>query len=209
MAKKDAIFYYDIISPYAYFFVKMRGQLEEQLNLKPQAIFFPGLLRLQNNVGPAEVAEKRLHTYTFCVWKAEQLGIPFKFPKRHPFSSIAAQRLLLQNSANWQILDQAFDFIWARGGDPETQWPDFCEAIGLPRQTQKPHDDSVKKALLSETQKAAELGVFGVPSVLVDNRVFWGCDSMPWVLDYLNRPGMFEEESYRTALNIINPLLDQ
>jgi 2-hydroxychromene-2-carboxylate isomerase len=209
MIKKDAIFYYDIISPYAYIFMKTRKELQEHLNLKPQAIFFPGLLRLQNNVGPAEVAEKRLHTYTFCVWKAEQLNIPFKFPRRHPFSSIAAQRLLLQVSANWEMLDQAFDFVWGRGGDPETDWSDFCEAIGLPRNTEKPQDDSVKKALLNETQKAAELGVFGVPSVLVDGRVFWGCDSMPWILDYLDRPKMFEEAAYYDALHTFNPLINQ
>ena len=79
----------------------------------------------------------------------------------------------------------------------------------MPRDTQKPQDDLIKKALSSETQKAADLGVFGVPSVLVNGRVFWGCDSMPWVLDYLNRPGMFEEEQYHSALNTINPLLDK
>ena len=51
--KLKAYFYYDIISPYAYLLLKSRKILEDKLELIPVPIFFPGLLRLQDNRGPA------------------------------------------------------------------------------------------------------------------------------------------------------------
>jgi 2-hydroxychromene-2-carboxylate isomerase len=209
MMKPKAYFYYDIISPYVYFFLKSRKVLEEKLELIPIPIFFPGLLRLQDNRGPAEVAEKRIHTYQFCVWKAQQLKLPFQFPNRHPFASAPAQRLLLQNKADLAMLDKAFDFVWGQGHDPELEWEDFCEAIGLPKNTPKPQDEQIKKALIDTTQTAANHGVFGVPSLRINEQVFWGNDSIDWALEYLNKPEMFSEKEFQRARSVINPLLDK
>jgi 2-hydroxychromene-2-carboxylate isomerase len=38
--------------------------------------------------------------------------------------------------------------------------------------------DSVKRALREATERAGDLGVRGVPSVTVDNEVFWGDDRL-------------------------------
>ena len=63
-SKLKAVFYYDIISPFAYLFMKACASLGDRVNLIPKPIFLPGLLRLQNNRGPAEIPAKR-----------EQLGL--------------------------------------------------------------------------------------------------------------------------------------
>lgn len=205
--KKEAIFYYDIISPYAYLFVKMRRQLEGKLSLKPVPIFFPGLLRAQNNVGPAEVPEKRMHTYNFCTWKAARENIPLKFPKRHPFSSVAAMRLLYAHQADWDMVDKAFNFVWQEGKDPETDWTGFCAALGLHADTLKPTDENIKLGLAANTELASKAGVFGVPSVVVDGRSFWGCDTLEWILEFVDNPNLFNEEPYKSLSLVDNPLL--
>ena len=202
-------FYYDLISPYCYFFLKSRKVLEDRLELIPAPIFLPRLFRLQNNRGPAEVPEKRAHTYQFCVWKAQQLKVPFRFPPRYPFASAAAQRLLLLHSADMALLDKAFDFVWAQGHDPELEWPSFCETIGLPANTPKPAGEEIKKSLSELTEKAAQEGVFGVPSIKVNQHVFWGLDTIDWILQYLDKPGMFDEPEYQNAMLTINPLLEK
>ena len=207
--KTKAYFYYDIISPYTYFFLKSRKVLEDRLEIIAVPIFLPGLFRLQNNRGPAEVFEKRAHTYQFCVWRAQKLNLPFKFPARHPFASAPAQRLLLQINADLETLDKAFDFVWAKGHDPELEWGDFCLAIDLPSDTPKPSDESIKLALVDSTNKAAQEGVFGAPSLRINHQVFWGQDSLEWMLEYLDRPDMFKEKIYLDALRTINPLLDK
>jgi 2-hydroxychromene-2-carboxylate isomerase len=193
--KSPANFYYDIISPYVYFFLKLRKPLEALVDLKPVPIFFPGLLRLQNNRGPAEIPEKRIHTY------------PFQFPRRHPFASAAAQRLLLQEGAGFAMIDKAFDFVWGHGGDPETQWSEFCLALGLPATTAKPSSTEIKQALIVNTEMANQAGIFGVPSVQVHERVFWGSDAIPWIIDFLEHPTMFAEAAYQAAIHAENPLL--
>ena len=207
--KADAYFYYDLISPFSYFFLKSRKVFEKKLEIIPIPIFVAGMFKIQNNRGPAEVPEKRVYTYQFCVWKAQKLIVPFKFPPRHPFSSVSAQRLLLQNQANLSMLDKAFDFVWALGRDPEIEWEAFCLAIGLPGNTPKPLDDDVKQALIQSTEIAAQNGVFGVPSLRINNQVFWGHDSIEWILDFLENPSMFSEVPYQDALLIKNPLMER
>ena len=204
--KTDGVFYYDIISPFTYLFLRQREVLATRLNLIPKPIFFPGLLRLQDNRGPAEVAEKRVHTYDFCIWNAKKHNIPMKFPARHPFPSVAAQRLFLQQNADWAMLDRAFDFVWEEGRDPDLEWPDFCASMGLPSNTSRPDSAEIKASLTKETEQAARQGIFGVPTIVVNQRVFWGCDSIPWVLDYLDNPTMFERPEFQQLRAIENPL---
>ncbi len=103
--RTPATFYYDIVSPFAYLYIKQRQRLEGKLDIKPVPILLGGLLRAAENKGPGEVAAKRPHTYQFCVWQAEKLGIPFRFPEHHPFMTVAAQRLLVEQNADWQWLN--------------------------------------------------------------------------------------------------------
>ena len=205
-AKLPATFYYDIISPFAYLYVKQRHLLEGKLDINPVPVLLGGLLRATENIGPAEVAEKRPHTYHFCIWQAEKLGIPFRFPERNPFLSVAPQRLLLEINADWQMVERAFDFVWLEGKDPTLSWSEFCTYLGLAANTPKPESPEVKAALVSNTNKAKADGAFGVPALIVNQHCFWGLDTIDWTLDYLERPGMFEEASYAFASTIPNGL---
>jgi 2-hydroxychromene-2-carboxylate isomerase len=204
--KKDAYFYFDIISPFAYFYVKQRHLLEQKLNIKPIPVLLGGLLRSTKNTGPAEIPSKRLHTYKYCVWLAQKLNIPFQFPQHHPFMTVSAQRLLIQADANWPMIEKAFEFIWMEGKDPNLTWAEFCNYLGLPSDTSIPNDDKVKAKLITNTEQAKNKGAFGVPTLAVDDHCFWGVDAMEWTLDYLNRPGMFDEDSFIQASKLPNGL---
>lgn len=204
--KTSATFYYDIISPFAYLYIKQRKRLEHQLNITPVAILLGGLFRATDNKGPGEIAAKRPHTYQFCVWQAEKLGIPFRFPEHHPFMTVAAQRLLVENNAGWAMVEKAFDYVWVEGKDPNVSWADFCSYLGLPADTAKPESPEVKAKLIANTNQAKADGAFGVPALVFNQRCFWGVDTIDWALDYLARPGMFEEAHYQSAGNVPNGL---
>lgn len=204
--KTPAIFYYDIVSPFAYLYVKQRQRLEGKLDIKPVPILLGGLLRATENKGPGEVAAKRPHTYQFCVWQAEKLDIPFRFPEHHPFMTIAAQRLLVEKDADWSMVERAFDYVWVEGKDPNLSWPEFCVYLGLPADTSKPENPEVKAKLITNTNQAKADGAFGVPALIVNQHCFWGIDTIDWVIDYLARPGMFKEASYAYAGNVPNGL---
>ena len=205
-AKIPATFYYDIVSPFAYLYIKQRQRLEKKLEIAPVPILLGGLLRAADNKGPGEVAAKRPHTYQFCVWQAEKLGIPFRFPEHHPFMTVAPQRLLVEKNADWSMVERAFDYVWVEGKDPKLSWSEFCLYLGLPADTTKPDSPEVKAQLISNTNQAKAVGAFGVPALIVNQHCFWGVDTIDWVLDYLARPGMFEEASYAYAGSIPNGL---
>lgn len=205
-SKVAATFYYDIISPFAYLYIKQRHRLESKLNITPVPILLGGLLRATDNKGPGEIAAKRPHTYQFCVWQAEKLGIPFRFPEHHPFMTVAAQRLLTQEKADWALVERAFDYVWVEGKDPNLSWPEFCTYLGLPPDTLRPEDPDVKAQLITNTSQAKLDGAFGIPALIVNQHCFWGADAIEWTLDYLARPGMFEEASYAYAAKVPNGL---
>jgi 2-hydroxychromene-2-carboxylate isomerase len=50
-----ARFYFDIISPFAYFYVKLRHRLEPRLQIEPVPVLLGGLLRGAHNQGPGEI----------------------------------------------------------------------------------------------------------------------------------------------------------
>jgi len=205
-AKISATFYYDIVSPFAYLYIKQRERLEKKLEITPVPILLGGLLRAAENKGPGEVAAKRPHTYQFCIWQAEKLGIPFRFPEHHPFMTVAPQRLLVEKNADWSMVERAFDYVWVEGKDPNLSWSEFCLYLGLPVDTAKPDSPEIKAQLISNTNQAKIAGAFGVPALIVNQQCFWGVDTIDWVLDYLARPGMFEETSYAYAGSIPNGL---
>ena len=205
-AKISATFYYDIVSPFAYLYIKQRERLEKKLEITPVPILLGGLLRAAENKGLGEVAAKRPHTYQFCIWQAEKLGIPFRFPEHHPFMTVAPQRLLVEKNADWSMVERAFDYVWVEGKDPNLSWSEFCLYLSLPADTAKPDSPEIKAQLISNTNQAKIAGAFGVPALIVNQHCFWGVDTIDWVLDYLARPGMFEETSYAYAGSIPNGL---
>ncbi|KDO24784.1 hypothetical protein SPRG_22247 [Saprolegnia parasitica CBS 223.65] len=207
--KPRAKLYYDIISPFTHILLRTRGPLEAKLDLRPVPVFLPGLLRAQKNVGPAEIPSKRAFSYASMVWRSEKLGVRFKFPPSHPFSPLAPQRLLAHVDADLPMLDKAFAFVFADGRDPNDEWPAFCEAIGLPASTPKPTDEAVKAKLAKSTEDAVNAGVFGVPTIEYEGRLFFGTESVEMLLDFIDRPGMFDEPAFQAALNTKNPLLQK
>jgi len=205
-SKVAATLYYDIISPFAYLYIKQRHKLDDKLNIEPVPILLGGLLRSTDNKGPGEIAAKRPHTYQFCVWQAEKLGLPFRFPEHHPFTTVAAQRLLTQVKADWVMVERAFDFVWVEGKDPNLSWSEFCTYLDLPADTPRPENPEVKAQLIGNTNQTKLDGAFGIPALIVNQHCFWGLDTIEWTLDYLARPGMFEEASYAYAGKVPNGL---
>jgi hypothetical protein len=120
--------------------------------------------------------------------------------------TVAPQRLLVEQKANWLMLEKAFDYIWMEGKDPNLSWSEFCSYLGLAADTPKPDSPVVKEQLIANTKQAKLDGAFGVPALVVNQHCFWGVDTIAWTLDYLSRPKMFEEPSYAFAANLPNGL---
>jgi hypothetical protein len=55
----------------------------------------------------------------------------------------------------------------------------------------------VKSSLRAATELAALKGVFGVPTVAIDEQLFWGNDSVDFAAAYLQDPSILDTEEMR------------
>jgi 2-hydroxychromene-2-carboxylate isomerase len=180
-----ATFYFDLGSPYAYLAAERISGLFTEAELEQpewQPILLGGLFKHfgrdswgngpERDEGIAEV-ERRAAGY----------GLPLTWPDPWPGNMLFAMRaasFAKQTGRTVSFALAAFRQAFAAGRDLSV--PDnvliaaaACELH--PRALLKAVEtEAVKGALREATGRAAELGVTGVPSLLVGGEVFWGDD---------------------------------
>jgi 2-hydroxychromene-2-carboxylate isomerase len=187
---KHITFYLDFISPYAYLafeeLPKTLMGLSYSVTYKP--LLFAALLKHHGQLGPVEIAPKRDWTYRQVLWQAQARGIPLDMPAAHPFNPLLLLRLATASQAqglpNRYVCETVFRHVWTGGADAS----DRVRLAALTAQLapeRDPSDPSVKDQLKAHADEAISSGVFGVPSMLVDGKVFWGLDALPMLRAYL------------------------
>jgi len=174
-------FYFDFLSPYSYLAWMQLGERRGEFEMVP--VVFGAILDSHGTLGPAEIPAKRRFLIRDCLRAADRLGVPFSFPATHPFLPIKALRLTLAEVAGDRQLDvigALWKAGWQDGGDlaDDSVLSAAMDAIGLDggAQLAKTRDDSVKRALRDNTERAVADGVFGVPSFKVGDDIIWGSD---------------------------------
>jgi len=191
--------YFDVISPFAYLQWKTRGRLAGLANLRPVPVVLGALLTHWEQKGPAEIPPKRFHTYRACQWRAAKLGIPFRFPPAHPFNPIAALRLIVALDASEAAVDSVFNAAFGEGRDVSNPavLDELGRALGLADVATAINQPSIKLRLRENTDTAIAHGVFGVPTTLAGQELFWGEDTTEMLAEYLANPTLFDTEEMR------------
>lgn len=196
---EQALWFFDLVSPFSYLHYHKLAPLRERLEIRAVPVLFAGLLKHWGTKGPAEVPPKRLHTYQYCVWAASQQGLPFRMPGRHPFNPLSAQRLLVALGSSDESVVSAFRFVYGEGRDPELELRTLGERLNVSDVPTLISSPEVKQQLVRNTQQAIDLGVFGVSTLAIRNRIFWGSDTVKWALQFIDEPDLFEQPAYRAA----------
>lgn len=191
---RQAVLYFDVVSPFAYFLDALLRRSPLPLPVVYRPVLFAGLLNAHGHKGPAEIPRKRQFMYEYCVWWAGQLDVPFRLPAAHPFNPLKFLRLIIALDSRPDVVSAVFDALFTTGADPEDPqlWQRLCTQLQCPDADRRIAESSVKQALRDNTEQALALGVFGVPTVLIDGRLFWGADALPMLRDYLERPHWFD-----------------
>lgn len=204
---KHITFYYDPISPYAYLAfehlpVVLQG-LSYSVTYRP--ILFAGLLKHHGQLGPAEIAPKRDWTYRQILWLGQAHGIPLELPAAHPFNPLALLRLAVacgtQGSTSRYVTEALFRHVWCGGHDAA----DAARLATLTQQlqpTQDPASDAVKAQLKANTDEALALGLFGVPTLVVDDKPFWGFDALPMLRAYMEGAAWFAQGHWQQSASL-------
>jgi 2-hydroxychromene-2-carboxylate isomerase len=199
-----ADWYFDFISPFAYLQSEQLQRLEPFVQIHYRPVLFAGLLKHWGQKGPAEIATKRQFTFEFALWQAAKLGIPFKMPPAHPFNPLALLRLATAAEARPEIVHAIFRFVWQDGRMPDTplEWFELTSLLGMPNADAHISASRVKDELRAATDAAIARGVFGVPTLAIDDRLFWGFDATEMALDYLQGAPVFHSDAYARIRDI-------
>jgi 2-hydroxychromene-2-carboxylate isomerase len=186
-------FYFDLGSPYAYLTAeRISGLLPEPVRWQP--LLLGGMFKLtgrsswalgdhrRRQAGMAEV-ERRAGSY----------GLPpIRWPDPWPSDYLTAMRVAtfaFNAGPGREFTVQAFRDAFQRGRDLAVPAHVFDAAVaaGLDRREAEDaaHDNQVKLALRQATDAAFELGVIGVPTLAVEDELFWGDDRLDEAAGYL------------------------
>ena len=183
---KHIVFHFDLISPYAYLAFHRLPQVLEGCSyaVEYRPVLFAAMLKVHAHKGPAEIEPKRAWTFRHVHWLAHEHGIPMDTPAVHPFNPLALMRLVLACGPNRRVVEAAFAHVWQGGHDPtDPQRLAALRAALAP--LRDPDGDDVKAELRAHTDQAIADGVFGVPTLSLDGRCYWGLDGLPMLRNAL------------------------
>lgn len=183
----EATFYFDLGSPYAYLTAeRIDDVLPEPAVWQPVSL--GGLFKVNGRSswalggddsrqgGIAEV-ERRARGYGL-----ETMCWPEPWPTNYLYAMRAAT-YAFQVGHGREFAIEAFRHAFASGRDLalEENVLDAAERAGLDREMvdEATRDPEIKSALRTATDAAHALGVFGVPTVIVGEEIFWGDDRLP------------------------------
>jgi 2-hydroxychromene-2-carboxylate isomerase len=188
-------FVFDVISPFAYLAFARLDELPGNVQLEWVPVLFAGLLQHFGQLGPAEIASKRRFTYRFALWRASKLGLPMRMPPSHPFNPLAALRLIIAAGSDRRAAGTLLDAVFRDGRDVSDPAviADLAGTLGLADPQAALADPAVKQRLRENTDWASARGIFGVPTLVIGEELFWGHDAFDMALDYLERPEAFQD----------------
>ena len=207
---KHIDFYLDFVSPYAWLALEQLPQalqgLSYHVSYKP--VLLGALVKHYGHGGPAAIAPKRDWTYRQVAWLGHSLGVGLQMPAQHPFSPVPLLGLALATSPDGcisrHVARELMRHVWHGGQDALD--PERLHALQQ-RLTlrHEPGADTVRAQLRQNTQEALAAGAFGVPTWVVEGRVFWGLDALPLLRACLEGDPWLESH-WDTVPQVVNGL---
>jgi 2-hydroxychromene-2-carboxylate isomerase len=183
-------FYFDYESPNAYIAWTQLPNLAQRygFEVEPVPILYAALLDANGQLGPGEQPTKGIWMAKNLARKAALLGLQLNSPAFLPFNPLRALRVSILPFADLQrnaVIDALFEAVWVRGlhvSEPGVV-ERVLDEIGLPgadlmARAETPEN---KNQLRAQTDQAIAKGVFGVPTMIVGDELFWGYDDFPYL----------------------------
>jgi len=187
-------FYFDIISPYSYIAHKKIQKIKENqkiiFNYKP--ILLGGLHNLAEITAPAFNKYKMKNMQNDCELISKKNNISFKWNLKFPINSLYIMRGYLQISEKQKeiYLNTFFDAYWKDNINLslENEISKLLKVLDIDVKIffKEIKEQSIKNNLKELTSDAFRKEVFGVPTFIVKNKIFWGQDRLEYALEELS-----------------------
>ena len=191
---KSFDFYFDFISPYSFLAYKKLKLLNKNnnININYKPILLGGLHKLGDITAPAFNERKMKNMKNDCELVAKKNSIEFKWNNKFPVNSLNLMRgyLVLNKELKKKFFDSCFDAYWKDNIDFSDKKNlenvlDNC-SINKDAFFKDIQDQKIKDELKQLTESAFKKDIFGAPTFVVNNQIFWGQDRLDYALDEYN-----------------------
>lgn len=194
---KTVEFFFDLGSPATYLaytqLPKICAQTGSQLIYQPMLL--GGVFKVTGNASPISIPAKGRYMLQDLARYAKRYEVPLAFNPHFPINTLLLMRAVtgmqLRHPQRFiAFIDCLFRALWVEKrnlNDPATVAAVLSEGGFDPQEVLAlTNDEEVKNALKDKTEQALQRGVFGAPSMFVDNQLFFGQDRLDFVLEALS-----------------------
>ena len=160
--------------------------------IKYRPILLGGLHNLHGIKAPAFIPSKARFMIRDCKIVSEKKNIKFKFNSYFPIKTLNLMRGVLiaeEDDIKNHYVDSIFNSIWRDGFNMNDQIvvEKVLKNININPKTffLRLSTQTAKDNLKKKTNEAFEKGIFGAPTFLVNNKIFWGQDRLVFALEEL------------------------
>ncbi len=189
--------FFDLGSPSTYLaytqLPKICAQTGSQLIYQPMLL--GGVFKATGNASPITIAAKGRYMLHDLERYAKRYNVPLNFNPHFPINTLLLMRAVtgmqLRHPERFlDFIDCLFRALWVDKrnlNDPATVAAVLTENGFDPTEILAlTNDEEIKAALKDKTEQALQRGVFGAPSIFVDNQLFFGQDRLDFVLEALS-----------------------
>jgi len=191
---KSIEFYFDFISPYSYLAYQKLKTLNKDnfFKIVYKPILLGGLHNLGGITAPAFNVRKMKNMKDDCKLIADKNKIQFQWNENFPINSLYLMRgyLVIDENLKKKFFEVCFDYYWRKNIDISNEKNvikilDTC-SINKIDFFKDIENNKVKDKLKKLTNLAFEKDIFGAPTFIVNNKIFWGQDRLEYALDEYN-----------------------
>ena len=185
-------FYFDFGSPYSFLAHKEIRKIEKEhsIKVKYMPILLGDLLKSAGIKPNIDIPVKGKYMIKDCKLWAEKYNIVFKFNNYFPIITINLMRCVLvaeKKGFAQNFIDKVFDAIWKDGLNLNDNVivEKLLKNLDINPKTflMEALETKTKDDLKKKTDDAFKQGIFGAPSFIINNKIFWGQDRLEFVLN--------------------------
>ena len=187
-------FYFDIISAYSYIAHKKIKKIKDNqkitFNYKP--IFLGGLHNLAGISAPAFNKYKMKNMQNDCELVSKKNNISFTWNSKFPINSLYLMRgyLYVSDDQKNNYLNTFFNAYWKDNLDlsNDIEVSQLLKTLDIDNKKffNGVKEQSIKDSLKEATNEAFSKEVFGAPTFITNNKIFWGQDRLEYAVEELS-----------------------
>ncbi len=198
-------FYFDFSSPYGYLASTRIEAIAEKhgRSVNWQPILLGAIFKVSGQAPLTTYPLRGDYALHDFARSAREINIPFTMPDTFPVGAVAASRACCwlkassddqhDNSKLTEFVHAIFKAFYVDNqniGDADVVLS-VAESVHINKEAMAAGlaDQSIKDALKTAVQQAIDRGVFGSPTTVVDDELFWGSDRLDQVDRWLSRGG--------------------